>query len=245
MVRSKIAAAMPAFVPCWTMLTPLKLLDRRNTIALSLIAPELIRHTSAAPVAVEPPWGPEPTGRGTVGLALPCFITLGLCVWTAVHLNVVTDPSRWRLFAMKAAWAFLGIFTPEIVLWVSVQQYFEARSVQAEIQSIRDELRPESVDEAISMRSASFIVMGGYVLDVAPEDRNVLPLTIPPKTFIALYKEGKIQDPVLDAKHMDDKTKAGAVGKFVVCIQTLVGLSISSGVSCTYVDDCSGLLFRG
>ena len=73
----------------------------------------------------------------------------------------------------------------------------------------------------------------------------MLPLTIPLKTFIALYKEGKIQDPVLDAKQIDDKTKAGAVGKFVMCIQTSVGLSISSRVSYTYVDDCSGLLLRG
>ena len=89
------------------------------------------------------------------------------------------------------------------------------------------------VGEAISMESAFFIVMGGYALDVAPEDPNVLPWTITPKTFIELYKIGKIRDSDLDAKQIDDKTKADGVGKFIVCIQALVGLSICSGVSCT------------
>ena len=162
MVRSKIAAVKLAIVPCWTILTPSKLLDRVHTIiiALSLIAPELIRHAFAAPVAAEPPWVSEPTGRGTIGLVVPCVITLGLCVWTAVHLKVVTQPSTGRLLAMKAAWTFLGVFTPELMLWISFQQYLEARSVRAQLRSFRNKETPKLVGEVFSMKSAFFVVMG-------------------------------------------------------------------------------------
>ena len=124
-------SAKPVFVPCWSVLMPSKFLDRGHSIAiaLSLIGPELIRHASAAPVAVEPPWVPEPTGRGTIGLVLPCVITLGLCVWTAVNLNAVTQPSTGWPLAMKAAWTFLGMFTPDLVL-IPFKQYLDARSVR-------------------------------------------------------------------------------------------------------------------
>src|SRR5438552_12080960 len=36
----------------------------------------------------EPAYVPNPTGRGTVGLLTSCALTLFLCVWTAIHINV-------------------------------------------------------------------------------------------------------------------------------------------------------------
>ena len=33
-------------------------------------------------------WQPEPGNRGTYGLLSSCVITMVLCVWTAVHLNI-------------------------------------------------------------------------------------------------------------------------------------------------------------
>ncbi|KAF8242900.1 hypothetical protein K440DRAFT_515263, partial [Wilcoxina mikolae CBS 423.85] len=68
----------------------------------------------------------EPAGRGTIGLVLPCVITLALCVWTAIHLNVNTRPTSGRVFAFKTAWLLMGIFGPELVLWCASSQYLEA-----------------------------------------------------------------------------------------------------------------------
>ena len=95
------------------------------------------------------------------------------------------------------------------------------------------------------MKFAFFVVMGGYALDIAPEDPNVLPWTITPKTFIRLYREGKIRDSDLDAKQIDDKTNADGVGKCIVCIQALVGLPSVPRYHTHYADYCSGLLPRG
>jgi hypothetical protein len=60
-------------------------------------------------------WRPEPTTRGTWNLISTSLITLALCTWTAVHLNIPghgeKDKQKWR----KAAWLTLGLFAPEMV----------------------------------------------------------------------------------------------------------------------------------
>ena len=33
-------------------------------------------------------WRPEPDVRGTFSILSSCLITLGLCAWSALHLNV-------------------------------------------------------------------------------------------------------------------------------------------------------------
>src|SRR2546423_1902981 len=54
------------------------------TFTLSLIVVIILSdETLSAPVVgVEPPYVPEPSGRGTVSLLSTCIITLTLCVWT-------------------------------------------------------------------------------------------------------------------------------------------------------------------
>jgi hypothetical protein len=66
-------------------------------------------------------WHPEPQFRGTFGILSSCLITISLCVWTALHLNIPEYdkhkkkvwPSRtsWR----KTGWLILGLFAPEMV----------------------------------------------------------------------------------------------------------------------------------
>jgi len=98
---------------------------------------------SALPVqarkGVEPAWKAEPHDRGTVGLLLPCIITLTLRVWTAIHLNINSKPTKRRLLVFKFVWVFMGIFTPELILWCSSSQYFEASKVRELILEIRFE----------------------------------------------------------------------------------------------------------
>ena len=71
-------------------------------------------------------WHGEPNYRGTFGILSSCIITLGLCVWTAVHLNIPAheatvyrayDPrglisvQKWR----KLGWVLMGMLAPEMV----------------------------------------------------------------------------------------------------------------------------------
>ncbi|KAF8246301.1 hypothetical protein K440DRAFT_530686, partial [Wilcoxina mikolae CBS 423.85] len=71
----------------------------------------------------------EPNTRGTVSILFSCAATLGLCVWTALHLNVEragaseiknTAASR---FLGKFIWSFVALIAPEIVLTVALHQF--------------------------------------------------------------------------------------------------------------------------
>ena len=60
-----------------------------------------------------------------------CLITLALCVYTAVHINVPprgASQSWWYLHMIK--WTLLGIFAPEVVLFTAWDQYWKATLLQ-------------------------------------------------------------------------------------------------------------------
>ena len=61
-------------------------------------------------------WKPEPRERGTFSIVSTCVITLSLCVWTAVHLNVPAHRDRWwQQTLRKLGWMLLGLLAPELV----------------------------------------------------------------------------------------------------------------------------------
>jgi len=78
-------------------------------------------------------WQPEPGNRGTYGLLSSCVITMVLCVWTAVHLNIpeIDEPEirflpGWQT-CRKIWWLFLGLFAPELVSLAAFEQYRAAQ----------------------------------------------------------------------------------------------------------------------
>jgi hypothetical protein len=72
-------------------------------------------------------WEPSPTTRGSFQILSTCLITLGLCVWTAIHPNIPEqnrplprpwwDPRGWvkRHTWRRLGWLTLGVFAPEMV----------------------------------------------------------------------------------------------------------------------------------
>lgn len=62
-------------------------------------------------------WQSEPNTRGTWNVLSSCLITLGLCLWTALHLNIPQhkkdSSQKWR----KVGWLVLGTLAPEMVLF--------------------------------------------------------------------------------------------------------------------------------
>jgi hypothetical protein len=61
-------------------------------------------------------WQPEPQTRGTFSILSSCILTLGLCVWTAVHLNVPKHKHVKLQVGWKVGWLIIGMFAPEMVL---------------------------------------------------------------------------------------------------------------------------------
>jgi hypothetical protein len=61
-------------------------------------------------------WKADPPHRGTYSILSTCFVTLGLCIWTAIHLNVPEHGASWaRQTWRKVGWMMLGFVAPELV----------------------------------------------------------------------------------------------------------------------------------
>ncbi|KAJ7183890.1 hypothetical protein C8R46DRAFT_520617 [Mycena filopes] len=71
-------------------------------------------------------WQDEPNTRGTYSLVSSCIFTLGLCVWTAIHLNVPEQASGARQFLRKLVWLAVGLLAPELVTFTAWSQYADA-----------------------------------------------------------------------------------------------------------------------
>jgi hypothetical protein len=70
-----------------------------------------------ATVLPEAMWHSEPTHRGTFSILSSCLITMALCIWTAVHLNLPEHRKESQQVYRKILWLVLGLFAPEVVVW--------------------------------------------------------------------------------------------------------------------------------
>ncbi|CAN8105539.1 unnamed protein product [Discula destructiva] len=105
---------------------------------------------------------PQPTHRGTFGILSTCFVTLALCTWKIVHLNLpgtcpdaalpwtawwkrgTTKSMRHRLvhifgghqISRQIGWLLIGLFAPELIAFAAFEQYWAARSLQAYMEEV-------------------------------------------------------------------------------------------------------------
>ncbi len=81
------------------------------------------------------PWTPEPNGRGTWTLLSSCVITIALCAWTALHLNVPEHGTSGRQWLRKTKWLMLGLTAPEMVVYVAWRQRQEAKRLLRDVRT--------------------------------------------------------------------------------------------------------------
>ncbi|TGZ78469.1 hypothetical protein EX30DRAFT_343189 [Ascodesmis nigricans] len=108
-------------------------------------------------------WVPEPDGRGTLSIILLCGISLGLCIWTALHLNI--EPASLKLglkpppgYMGKIVWAFVALIAPELVSTVALHQFLVVRRFCSKA----NHNVPRK--ERITMSKAFFAIMGGLAV---------------------------------------------------------------------------------
>lgn len=75
-------------------------------------------------------WVYGPNYRSTYDIVFSCVLTMGLCVWSALHLNIpaVTD-SKARKWFRNAVWVGFGVFAPEGVMFSAYKNYAAAKSL--------------------------------------------------------------------------------------------------------------------
>ena len=199
----------------------------------------LFHHVAALPTDTSssaPGYVPGPSGRGTIGLVSTCVITLVLCVWTAIHLNIVPkqDRTRWRRFVKKVKWAALALFAPEIVVWRAYSQWKTARWLRKERNEIIQRFNlPKRKEWTLPV--AFYAAMGGFEVTLSSTEdefsRRVSELgphfsqhiearrVLTPAGVLMLATLDMLPD--LDDVGIADKTKADSLAKLLVCAQAL------------------------
>lgn len=79
-------------------------------------------------------WMSDPDGRGTTSLIVTCLVTLGLCVWSAMHLSIPKINETSLHHTMQyVKWSMIGILGPELVLFAAWRQYVSAQGLIGEV----------------------------------------------------------------------------------------------------------------
>jgi hypothetical protein len=121
-------------------------------MASFLVSMIYLKHIQAAPVQnitalrteVAPVWVGDPSGRGTWSLLSSCTITLGICVWTSIYLNLPSQGERsWVRWARKVKWLFIAILAPEIVVFIAFQQCMVASDFLKKLKNLAQILQFE------------------------------------------------------------------------------------------------------
>ena len=86
-------------------------------------------------------WRPEPNQRGTFAVLSSCVLTLILCMWTAVHLNVAAHREPGNQVLRRIKWLAIGLFAPDVVTWVAFEQHRESKAVNREMKKRLDPLQ--------------------------------------------------------------------------------------------------------
>jgi hypothetical protein len=218
---------------------------------LSVIFPSVVlagwflppRTVMGVPIAqAEPAYVPDPQGRGTISLVTTCLVTLSLCVWTAIHLNIPrAGESWWGRHKSKAIWAALAVVAPEVVLWRAVAQWGAARVLYKEYNSIKHKdsgaqdcclpltsststspepkIQKPADPTDWSLRHGFFAVMGGFTVAVPPESDWILngKHTLTPRGVLLLARMKLL--PNLRKETIKCRRKVSSLAKALVCVQ--------------------------
>ncbi|KAK4896025.1 hypothetical protein LTR27_005881 [Elasticomyces elasticus] len=90
------------------------------------------------------PWQAEPTVRGTYGILSTCLLTMILCIWTAVHLNMEDGRNAWIQTGRKSGWLVIGLFAAELVAWTAFQQNKDAMELILHMETVLAQKRTKN-----------------------------------------------------------------------------------------------------
>lgn len=154
-------------------------------------------------------WVDQPNNRGTFDIISSCFLTIFLCTWTCLHLNVpASKEGSWRPVLRKSRWMVLTILGPEFAVAFAAGQRANARRAL-------DTMRGMGYSEW-TLRHSFYANMGGFILQA----RDSAPFPIHGLHLIYLLKEGYLDLPEINSEEISDKSKANLLAKALVCLQT-------------------------
>ena len=155
-------------------------------------------------------WVNSPNTRGTFEVLWTCFVTIFVCTFTVLHLNVpAADDHHWQILLRKVKWMTYSIVIPELVTACAFAQYVSARkSVKA--------MKLLETGQEWTMRHAFYWNMGGAW--IFPRDEQS-PFPINAAQYRELLAAKVICRPHLTSREIWDKSKADKFVKLLACVQ--------------------------
>ena len=90
-------------------------------------------------------WVSSGDNRGTFDIVSACVLTMGLCVWSALHLNIPRKgESIVQEWARNLRWMLAGLTGPELVVFSAWRQYASARILRDNLKEIQGKVVPYS-----------------------------------------------------------------------------------------------------
>ncbi|KAK4161497.1 hypothetical protein QBC43DRAFT_323439 [Cladorrhinum sp. PSN259] len=183
-----------------------------------------------APAEIVSSWVLEPDGRGTFAILRSCIITLALCVYTAIHLNIpaATDKKR-AIYLRKAKWVAIAMFAPELVVYVA---WCQRKNVFMLHGKVLDGLKKhEARKQTTTRRKHPWTIkhswygyMGGFVIDTTPKPSEDAIIEGSPRVALRehalhlLAIKGWLPD--LPVGEIEDKSKADGLAKSLAAVQS-------------------------
>ena len=153
-------------------------------------------------------WASGPNSRGTIDIIWGSFLTIFLCRWTAICLNIPhPDDTNVHVLLRKAKWMFWAIVGPELVLSVAIGQHASAR------RSVRRFKRLGC--STWTLRHAFFADMGGILL----KPRDSTPFLVNSRQLAYLVQQKYTECPTISAGDIWDKSKADTMTKVLTLAQ--------------------------
>ena len=155
-------------------------------------------------------WTSSPNTRGTNDIIWDCGLTMFLCCWSVLIVNV-PEPgwSTWQILRRKMFLVGLCAIAPELIFQVALGQWLSAR------RSVK--LFRESGYEGWTLRHGFYADMGGFHLQ-SPEWKS---FPIDAKQLHYLVTRGYVAYPEFGDTHIRDKNKVDGMLRLITCVQAL------------------------
>lgn len=156
-------------------------------------------------------WVSKPNSRGTIDIIWSSLLTIFLCTWTAVCLNIPNPKdSQFQIFRRRAKWMFWAIVSPELVLAVAIGQYASAR------RSVK-RFRKLGMEDKWTIQHGFYADMGGMLL----HPRDSTPFLINSRQLAYLVDKQYLECPHITPNEISDKSKADTFTRLLSLAQAI------------------------
>lgn len=153
-------------------------------------------------------WVDQPRMQGSIDIIWTCLVTIFLCTWTVLCLNIPAESdSHIRFFGRKLRWMVVAIVVPEFLLGFAAGQFESAHKAVDAFKALGF---PDW-----TMEQAFFADMGGFMLH--PKDSTPFPVNN--RHIQWLVVNGFMEMPQVTTRTIWNRSKADHLIKSIMCGQ--------------------------